>query len=207
VTRCPKRGELQDFLEGLLGSREADAFREHLRGCPDCSFERATYERLFTRLDSVPLAVLPAGAEERLLSRVLPSRQRERWLVRVGWSYAGALAACVTAVAVWATQPSARAFVPWLTSRASEGVLHSLEFVFQGFSSTALTLASGWSLVAATAVKLAPITRALGAVLSHPVVGLAAVLACASCVALLWWMRPRRGRLGKGIRYVGVLGF
>lgn len=204
---CPRRAELQDFLEGLLGPRDAEAFREHLRGCPSCAADQVGYEGLFARLSALPLADLPAGAHERLLAKVLPSRVRHLWLVRAGWGYAGALAACLAVGIAWATQPAARDFLPWLASRASEGLVHSLAFVLRGFSSIALTLTRGWDLLTAAAAKFAPVTRALSEVLSHPAVGLAAALACASCIVLLWWMRPRRGRLGKGIRYVGVLGF
>jgi hypothetical protein len=191
----------------MLGAREAEAFREHLLGCAECLSQRAGYEHLFSRLSALPLAELPSGAEERVLARVLPSRVRRRWLVRAGWGYATALAGCIAVAGVFATQPAARGFLPWLTSRSSEAVLHSLAFVLRGLSSTALTLASGWSLITAAIAKFEPVARALSAVLSHPAIGIASALACASCVALLWWMRPRRGRLGKGIRYVGVLGF
>ena len=54
---------------------------------------------------------------------------------------------------------------------------------------------------------VAPLGHALGALLAQPWIQTALAMAAVSCLAVLWWMRPRERKPGKGARHVGVLGF
>jgi anti-sigma factor RsiW len=207
MMRCPQTIVLQDYLDELLALDEASDVREHVAECAHCASALARYRVLYGALGSMPLAEPSPSLTDRVLARVAPAALRRRWVATVGWSYAGALAACLLAVVVWGTQPQARSFVAWLSTEAWDRLLHSLLFVVNGVSFLVLSLSSGWGLLAAAGARLQPLGRALSSLISHPSVGLALWLAAVSCAAVLWWMRPRHGRTGKGIRHVGVLGF
>lgn len=206
MKRCPDHARIQDHLEGLLAPAEQAAWLEHLRGCEACAAESARVRRLFTALVDLPLVEPPPALTERILARVLPSSARRRWLVRVGWGYAAALAACIAAAAVIAAQPASRSFVAWLSGEASSRVVSVVSFLMQSASFAAVSLASGWKLLAGLGARLEPVARAVVILASQPAVGLALATAAASCVALLLWLKPpARGR-GKGVRHVGLLG-
>jgi hypothetical protein len=143
----------------------------------------------------------------RILERVLPSRARRRRLAALGWSYAGALTACVGAVALWALQPGGNAQLETLSGQLSHRLLGAGLFALNLLGASAVRLADGWSVIHVVGGRLAPLSRALGAVLTEPGIAFTIWAAAAVCAALLWWMRPRAGAAARGVHHVGVLGF
>lgn len=207
MTDCARTILLQDYLEELLPESERRAFEAHLAACPRCAVERVRLERLFDALDAMPLEAPSPAMAERVLDRVLPARTRRRWIQRLGLGYAGALAASVGGVALWITQPSGHAFLGWLAAAASSRVLHSLVFVVNELAFLALRVAGGWSAVTSLHARVNPLVRVALMLANHSVLPLLLAASVATCLALLWWMRPRRDSSGKGMRHVGVLGF
>jgi hypothetical protein len=143
----------------------------------------------------------------RILEHVLPSRLRRRRLVALGWGYAAALAACTGGVALWALQPGRVSLLEKISGPLSHRVLGSALFVLNMLGASAVRLADGWGLLHAIAGRVAPISRAFGAVLTQPGIALAIWAAAAACVVLLWWMRPRTSPAAREVRHVGILGF
>ena len=86
-------------------------------------------------------------------------------------------------------------------------VLDSLKFLVNVASFLALRLAGGWGLVSSAGSRVSPLVRALLATLDQPAIQVGFVLSAASCIAVLWWLRPRSGRGERGLPHVGVLGF
>ena len=208
MTRCSQTVLVQDFLDGELRPREALAYRTHLAGCAECAAEVAAFQRVYSTLAGVPLPTPAVGLTDRILTRVLPSRRRARRLVALGWSYAAALAACVGAVVLWwALDPGRHALVTMLPAEASRRLLGVGLFVLNALGSSAVRLADSWGWAHAIGVRLAPLVRALGAVLGQPGIGLTVWAAAAVCAALLWWMRPRPAPAAREVRHVSVLGF
>jgi len=197
---------LQDYLDGLLSPSEQQSLREHLDGCAPCGARLDGYARVFAMLADAPLRDPSPALTGRVLDRVLPSRVRHRWMRTVGVGYAATLASLLGIAVAWSTQPGARMFAGWVTGEASQRVVQSLKLLIQGVSFLALGLSGSWGALSAVANRFAPLGRALGSVASHPTVELAMWMAGLSCLALLWWLRPRAGRDGKGISHVGLLG-
>jgi hypothetical protein len=198
---------LQDFLEALLPDAEMRRLREHVDECPRCRVERVRLEHLFDRLETLPLEAPSPALVERVLDRVLPSRRRARWARRVWVGYAAALVASLAGVTVAATQPAGRGFLAWLASEAPARVMDSLKFLVNAASFLALRIAGGWGLVSSVGSRVSPLLRALLATLDQPAIQLGFVLSAVSCIAVLWWLRPRSGRGERGMPHVGVLGF
>ncbi len=207
MTTCTHHSRAQAFLDGDLPVDEARAFREHLAGCAGCVAELAAYRRVFALLDEAPLAVPRIELTERVLARVLPSRVRQRRLRAFGWSYAGALSACLAGGVTWAMQPAGQAALSMLTAEASRRLFDVTKFVVQSASFGLVHLASGSHAMIRLLEPLAPLGRALGAVLGQTSILATLVAAVAVCAAMLWWLRPRDGRPSREIRHVGVLGF
>jgi anti-sigma factor RsiW len=207
MTRCRENLRLQDFLDGELPTGEVVAFRAHLAVCQDCAADLASFQSLIATLERVPLLAPRPELTGRILDRVLPSRARRRRLAVLGWSYAGALSACAGAVALWALQPGGNAQVETLSGQLSHRLLGAGFFVLNLLGASAVRLADGWSLLHAAGERLAPLSRALGAVLTEPGIALTIWAAAAVCAALLWWMRPRAGAAAREVHHVGVLGF
>jgi anti-sigma factor RsiW len=207
MTRCRENLRLQDFLDGELAPGEVVAFRAHLAGCRDCAAEVASFQSLIARLERAPLLAPRPELTGRILERVLPSRARRRRLAALGWGYAGALATCVGAVALWAVQPGGSARLETLSGQLSHRLLGAGLFMLNLLGASAVRLADGWSLLHAVGVRLAPLSRALGAVLTEPSIALSIWAAAAVCAALLWWMRPRAGAAAREVHHVSVLGF
>ena len=206
MTRCSENIRIQDFLDSELPPGEAAAFRAHLAGCRECAAETASLQSLIASLERVPLATPRSELTGRILDRVLPSRARRRRLVALGWGYASALAACAGAVALWALQPGRQVVLESLSGRLSHRLLGVGLFVLDSLGASAVRLAGGWSWLHATGERLAPLARALGAVLAEPSIVLTVWAAAAVCAALLWWMRPRAGSAAPEVRHVSVLG-
>ncbi len=207
MTRCAENLRLQDFLDGELPPAETVAFRAHLAACRDCAAEVASFQGLIATLERAPLLAPRPELTGRILERVLPSRARHRRLAALGWGYAGALAACFAGVATWALQPGGHAQLETLSGQLSHRLLGAGIFVLNLLGASAVRVADSWSVVRAVGGRLAPLSRALGAVLAEPSVALAIWAAAAVCVALLWWMRPRAGAAAREVHHVGVLGF
>ena len=207
MTRCPETFFIQDFLDGERSEQEAVAFRVHLATCARCAADVALYRHAFDCLDRLPLARPAADLTERILDRVVPSRVRRRWVATAGWSYAGALAACLAAGLVWISQPGARGLLETLSGEASRRLVHSVIFALNALSIAVLSLADGWGVLAAAGERLAPLARALTALVSNPAILAALGAAGLSCAALLWWMRPRERHATREVRHVNVLGF
>jgi anti-sigma factor RsiW len=207
MTGCRENLRLQDFLDGELPPGEVVAFRAHLAGCRECAAEVASFRSLIATLERAPLLAPRPELTGRILERVLPSRARRRRILALGWGYAGALAACVGAVALWALQPGGSAQLETLSGHLSHRLLGAGLFVLNLLGASAVRLADGWSLLHAVGVRLAPLSRALGAVLTEPSIAFTIWAAAAVCAALLWWMRPRAGAAAREVHHVGVLGF
>jgi anti-sigma factor RsiW len=207
MTRCRENLRLQDFLDGELPPAETLTFRAHLAGCRDCAAEVASFQALIATLDRAPLLAPRPELTARILEQVLPSRVRRRRLVALGWGYAGALTACVGVVALWARQSGGNALLEMLSGQLSHRLLGAGLFVLNLLGASAVRLADVWSLLHAAGVRLAPLSRALAAVLAEPSIAFTIGAATAVCAALLWWMRPREGAAAREVHHVGVLGF
>jgi hypothetical protein len=203
---CPGAGRFQDFLEGLLDPAETRAMSEHVATCGRCAAQIVRLERVFLALDAMPLEIPSPSLRDRVMARVLPSRLRSRWISRLTWGYAGALAVSLAAIAGWFVLPAGRLWVAWLVAEASDRLLHSLMLVIHGASFLALSLSTSWGVVSGMGSSLGPLLRALVAIATHPGVDLALALATVSSLGVLWWIRARSDRSRKGVRHVGVLG-
>lgn len=204
---CPDTGMLQDFLEVLLPDGEMRRLRAHVDECPRCRVECVRLEHLFDRLEALPLEAPSPALVERVLDRVLPSRRHARWARRVWVGYAAALVGSLAGVTIAAMHPAGRGFLAWLASEAPARVMDSLKFLVNAASFLAVRLASGWGLVSSVGSRVSPLLRALLATLDQPAIQLGFALSAASCIAVLWWLRPRSGRGQRGMPHVGVLGF
>jgi anti-sigma factor RsiW len=207
MNRCERQKQVQDYLDHELPEDEAHSFRQHLRVCPRCAAELALYRRAFAALDRLPLAPAPRALTQRVFDQVLPSRVRRRWVARVGWSYAAAFAVCVGTLIVWMGQPGPRAILDSLSAAASSRLVESMTFVLNAVAFAVFSLASGWGRLAFVAEFLAPLARALGALLSQPEILASLGMAAVVSAAVLWWMRPREKGPSDEVHHVGVLGF
>jgi anti-sigma factor RsiW len=207
MTRCRESLRIQEFLDGELPPGEALAFRAHQAGCRECAAGVASFQSVIATLERAPLLTPRPGLTGRILDQVLPSRARRRRLVALGWGYAAALAVCVGAAALWALQPGRNALLETLSGQLSHRLLGAGLFVLNTLGASAVRLADGWGLLHAIGERLAPLSRALGALLTEPSIALTVWAAAAVCAALLWWMRSRAGAAVREVRHVGVLGF
>jgi predicted anti-sigma-YlaC factor YlaD len=208
VTRhCPDPGLLQDHLEGLLPGDEAVRVTAHLRSCDSCRAEADAFRAVFASLEDLPLEDVPPRLESRILDAVLPSRRRRRWVRTAGWAYAGSLAACVAAGAAVSAAPAWRGALEGLLDTLSRGAVQALVLAFDGLGMMMLGFANGWGFLALVGDRLAPLTRALASLVTHPTIESALVAATAACVGVLWWLhgrdKPSTGRMD----HVGLVGF
>ena len=206
MTGCPDSGTLQDLLEGLLPADAARETREHVSGCARCAAEQSRLERVFLRLDALPLEAPSPALAERVLDRVVPARRRVRWLRRLRTGYAGLLAGSLLGFALMFTFPWGRQAVIWLVAEASARVFHSLVLVVNGVSFLVLSLAGGWNTLSAIGGRLAPIVRALAVVADSELFQLVFISAVVLSLSVLWWLGPRPRQTGKGGPHVGMLG-
>jgi anti-sigma factor RsiW len=207
VTRCDQARKIQDYLDHELPAVESEAFRRHLAGCATCDREVALYRRAFLALERLPQFDPGPAFTERVLARVVPARVRRRWVQTAAWVYGGTFAACIAAAVVAFTQPVPRAALQWLWSDASRRLVQATLFAINAVAYAMLALVDGWGLLATAGARLAPLARALEALLASPAIQSALVLAALACGAVLAWMRPREKQRGGTARHVGVLGF
>lgn len=213
MNACSERHRLQDLLDGTLPEAEERALRAHVASCASCAAELAGWERLFTSLERIPMAEPDPALTERILTRVVPARVRRRWAAAIGWSYAGAFAACAAIAGVAFAQPGVRAALENAAGLASRGLVGVVAFFFNTLGSAAVGLVNGWNLLAETGGRFEPFLRAFATLLTAPTVEIAAWTAGAACVALLWWMRMApageraRRRGGHSGRGLGIVGF
>ena len=207
MTRCSESDRLQDYLDGELAADAADRLRAHLEGCERCAVELALYRRLFHSLARAPLLDPGTAFTQRVLERVLPSQIRRRHrIAALGWSYAGLVAACLAGLGFAAAQPASHRLLERLSGNASRALIECGLFVINSMSISVLRLADMWRLIDLALLRLAPLGRALAAVVLQPAFLVTITAATAACAAVLWWMRPRSGSASKGAHHVGVLG-
>lgn len=207
MSGCRHSERVQDLLDGLLSGEAAREFRAHLERCPRCAGELAAYRRVFAVLADAPLFDPGPALVERILDRVSPARLRRRWLRRFGIGYAAALALSVAGIGALASQPAVRLAAEGLWAAASRALAQGFVLVLQGLSATVVGLADGWRVLDGVGERLAPLARALAAVVTQSPLGIALAVAALAALGLLWWMRPRDARRGGEARHVGVLVF
>lgn len=208
MNTCAHHHRIQDLLDGELAPAEAAELHLHAATCTRCSAEIAAYQRVFHSLGAIPLVEPRPELTERIFARVSPAARTHRRFVRAfGWSYGGAVAACLAGLLLWAIRPSSSVTFANLLGEASRRILGLLVFLLDAYAFAILRVADGWGFLVSAAGRLAPVQRALATLLGHPSIELSLALATLSCVALFWWMRARDPRDRKGIRHVGVLGF
>jgi hypothetical protein len=204
---CPRSESIQAYLDGELSPAQAEGLRGHAAGCSDCSAELALYDRVFTALRSAPIWDPGVAFTERVLDRVVPSRLRRRWVTAIGWGY-GTVSAVTTFLFVsWLARPGTPS---WIVERLGEAYVRLIQtglFTLHAMVFSWLRVMDGWGWVGAMIERLAPLLRALALPLAQPLIGAVLTGATLACIAVLWWMRPRRARARKGVRHVSLLGF
>jgi len=208
MNACNERERLQDLLDGLLPETEAGDVRRHAAGCRACGAELAAFERVMGVLDRLPLANPRPELMDLVLARVLPSRRRHHRIAAVGLGYAACLAAFSGLVVLASGNPAARTTAELGLALASRGFLHVAGFLTQVAGTAVLWIAGGLKAAAAIESWVAPVGRAMQAVLTSPSLVAALLSAFAVCGALLWWLRPVAvRRRGTGPAHLGILGF
>jgi anti-sigma factor RsiW len=208
MMRCTESDRLQDYLDGELPAEAAARLETHVQGCERCTAELALYRRLYDSLALAPLFDPRPAVTERVLAQVLPSRVRRRQrIAALGWAYAGLVAASVAGLVIGGSQPGPRQLVESLSTGASRALVEYGLWVINGLGASVQRVADLMRFADLAVPRLAPLARALGALVMQPAF-LGTVLASTlACALLLWWMRPRpRGR-GEEVRHVGLLGF
>jgi anti-sigma factor RsiW len=205
---CSQLESVQNYLDGELNALAAERFREHLAGCEECAAELALYTRVFATLDASPTWDPGEGLTERVMDRVLPSRQRRRrWVQAAGWAYGTLLGASLAAFAIWLFRPGTIAQISGLSAAASQSLVRLAVFTLNAAAFAVLHVVNGWSALTAAGAHFAPFGRALTTLFANRAVGMALLPAALACALVLWWMMRPRSRGARGARHVGVLGF
>ena len=205
---CFRLETVQTYLDGELEASAAERFREHLAGCGECAAELALYTRVFTALNKAPTWDPGEALTERVMDRVLPSRQRRRrWVHAAGWAYGTLLGGSLAAFALWLFRPGTIGEISTLSAAASHSLVRLTVFTLNAAAFAVLTVVNGWSALNAAGAHFAPFGRALTTLFANRAVGMALLPAALACALVLWWMLRPRGRGARGARHVGVLGF
>ena len=207
MTRCPESTRIEAWLDQELTREAARDFARHLSGCAWCTAEVRAWESFAATLRAAPVWDPGPALTERILDRVAPSRVRRRQLTVVGWCYSFASAVTTFAFISWIVRPETHVWLGRLVTAAYARLIDTGLFVLDSLVAVSLRLQRGWSLVEILGGWVVPVVRALGALASDPTVAAMMWAALATCVALLWWMRPRPIRTMKGSRHVGILAF
>jgi len=201
---CPQVERIHDYLDGLLSDPAALAFREHLEVCTLCEREYQGFVRVFAELDRTPLFDASPSLTRRILAAVVPARRH--WIRAFGWTYAGSLAATAAVVALIVSLPATPAAWERISAAASWFMVQSVSAVFSVLGAMALGIANGWGDLLGMSQSLAAVPRALGIVLSEPIV-LGATTAAAFISMLLLALIHRRERgSSRRVDPLGVLG-
>ena len=205
---CSRLETVQTYLDGELDASAAERFREHLAGCEECAAELALYTRVFAALDTTPTWDPGDALTERVMDRVLPSRQRRRrWIHAAGWAYGTLLGGSLAAFALWLFRPGTIGQIGALSAAASHSLVRLTVFTLNASAFAVLNVVNGWSALNAAGAHFAPFGRALTTLFGNRAVGMALLPAALACALVLWWMLRPRGRGARGARHVGVLGF
>ena len=205
MTRCARVPQVEEYLDGLLSTSEADAFRAHLDDCATCAAELVAMRRVFESIEAQPTWDPGPALTERILEAVLPTRVRRRWVRTVGWSYVGSLAASVAAALVAIGWPGSTQALDTASIVASRHLVQLASFVLNTLGLAALGIANGWGVVQGLAQRIAPLPRALGVVLQQPAVASSLWAAAVISVVLLVWLH-RRDRSESDIHPLAILG-
>jgi len=204
MTRCPETRLIQDWLDGELAPERAARLEAHVAGCAACSAEASGYRALFGELRALPLLDPRPELFHRIMDEVLPQRA-PRWVKVVGWTYAGAFATSLLAIASAVVLPGPSAWLHGLIAAGMRSLTGTGTFVLRSLSDGLARFGEALAGDGGAARWVGP----LGAALAHPVVWLTATAALSVCAALLWWMRPRerdeRPEPGE-MPHVGLLG-
>jgi anti-sigma factor RsiW len=205
---CSQLKTIQAYLDGELDPGAAERFGEHLAGCAQCAAELALYTRVFAALDTAPTWDPGEALTERVMDRVLPSRQRRRrWVQAAGWAYGTLLGTSLAAFAIWLFRPGTIGQISALSAAASHSLVRLTVFTLNAAAFAVLNVVNGWSALNAAGAHFAPFGRALTTLFANRAVGIALLPAALACALVLWWMMRPRGRGARGARHVGVLGF
>lgn len=205
---CSQLETIQAYLDGELDPVAARRYGEHLAGCAECAAEMALYARVFTALDTAPTWDPGEALTERVMDRVLPSRQRRRrWVQAAGWAYGTLVGASLAAFAIWLFRPGTIGQIGALSAAASHSLVRLTVFTLNAAAFAVLNVVNGWSALNAAGAHFAPFGRALATLFANRAVGIALLPAALACALVLWWMMRPRGRGARGARHVGVLGF
>lgn len=206
MNRCAETRLVQTYLDGELSTAESETFRAHLSTCAECALEVSLYRRV---MDSIARAAQwDPGVEmtERILDEVVPARVRRRWARRFATGYAAALLATAGIAAAIASQPAGRESAIVMISTACRGLVQALALALHSLSLVVTGLASGWGLVEAFGLRLAPLARAFGSLFQNAGIALPIGIAVLVTALVLSWMRARESR-GAGTPRIGILGF
>ncbi|MCC6348891.1 MAG: zf-HC2 domain-containing protein [Candidatus Eisenbacteria bacterium] len=196
---------VQDYLDGELSHEQSRELEAHLADCAECARELASYRLVFERLEHLPLFDPGPGLVDRVLAEALPAHPA-RWVRLAGWAYGVSLAASLGGLALALAAPVSRAWLFTLTADAARSLVRAFLFVMQSLN-TGLVHAVELVSTRGEWLRSLPALQAVLKPLSQPVVLFTIWAALLVGVALLWWMRPQRGRTMGGSRHVGVLGF
>jgi hypothetical protein len=204
--RCPDSALLQDHLDGFTEGARAIEIESHLASCEHCAREIALLRRVVFALERLPLDAPPRGLTARILANVLP-RPRRRWAAAIGWGYAASLAVSVAGAVAIGSNPTSRALVNAAFGWASRSAVQLSLLAFDALNALVLTFAESWRWTATAGDRLAPLTRALGALLTTPVIQTSLAGALAACIVVLWWMHTRERPSSRRSDHVALVGF
>ena len=125
-----------------------------------------------------------------------------RWVRVLGWTYAGAFAASLLAIASAFVLPGPSAWLHGVIAAGMRSLTSTTTFVLRtlsdGLAKTGGALAGGGS--------AGRLVRVLGGALAHPAVLLTITAALVVCALVIGWMRSHGERETGGVPNVGLLG-
>lgn len=201
MNHCPETLKVQDWLDGELAPEQAAAFEAHMPGCSECETEAAVFRVVFHELRNVPELEPPPALFGRIMDQVLPHRV-PRWVRVLGWAYAGAFAASLTAIGSAFVLPGPSTWLHGIIAAGMRSLTNTGTFVVRTLSDGVAHM--GDSLTGGGSA--ARMFKVMFGILSQPAVLLVLGAALGVCAAVLWWMRPRERRTSGELPHVGLLG-